>query len=87
MSLRIQNYMSRKVDFLLLSPTGTGPRVPKCRSNVRDAADPSRQRGSASWSADKRYRPAIKPRQGVYGVDTYMDRANVAGLLVFRETP
>ena len=71
-------------DFLLLSPTAQAHAY---RNVDRMFATRPIRRGLAVLQLErgKEISPSYQPGQGLYGVDAYMDRANVAGLLVIKQ--
>ena len=71
-------------DFLLLSPTAQAHAY---RNVDRMFATRPIRRGMAVLQLErgKEISPSYQPGQGLYGVDAYMDRANVAGLLVIKQ--
>src|SRR6478752_6322962 len=71
-------------DFLLLSPTAQAHAY---RNVDRMFATRPIHRGKAvlQWERGQQISPRYQAGQGAYGVDAYMDRASVAGLLVINE--
>jgi len=71
-------------DFLLLSPTAQAHAY---RNVDRMFATRPIRRGSAVLRLERgqEISPRYQTEQGVYGVEAYMDRANIAGLLVIRQ--
>jgi CubicO group peptidase (beta-lactamase class C family) len=83
--LRIQNWhVPKGEDFLLLSPTAQAYAY---RNVDRMFATLPIRRGEAVLRLERgqEISPGYQADQGMHGVDAYMDRASVAGLLVIRQ--